>query len=84
MFLGLNLSNFEFFCIFPESPTYPYRSDLCKNPEKWIWHVACIVLRVVGVVLSLSSGVGVNIYNNPANGKQVLIPEEMSHTLLTN
>jgi hypothetical protein len=33
---------------------------------------------------SFSSGVGVNLYNPPANGKQEPIPEEMSQTLQTN
>jgi hypothetical protein len=34
---------------------------------------------------SFSSGVGVkNLHNPSANGKQGLIPEEMSQTLLTN
>jgi hypothetical protein len=32
----------------------------------------------------LSSGVGANLHNPPANGKQGPIPEEMFQTLLTN
>ncbi len=48
------------------------------------WLAACIALRVVGAVYVFSPGVGVNLHNLPANGKQGLIPEEMSQTVLTN
>jgi hypothetical protein len=34
------------------------------------WLAACIALRVVGTVMSFSSGVGVQFYSSPAKGKQ--------------
>jgi hypothetical protein len=44
------------------------------------WLAACIALRVVGGVLV----VFLRSWRPPANGKQGLIPQEMSQTLLTN
>jgi hypothetical protein len=45
---------------------------------------ACIALRVVGIVLVGFLRRCEILHNPPANGKQGLIPEEMSQTLLTN
>jgi hypothetical protein len=44
--------------------------------------IGLIAPGVIGAVVS--SGVGVNFHNSPANEKQGLIPEETSQTLLTN
>jgi hypothetical protein len=44
--------------------------------------IGLIAPGVIGAVVS--SGVGVNLHNSPANEKQGLIPEETSQTLLTN
>ncbi len=51
------------------------------------WLAACIALRVVGDVQYwsfTSGGVGVNLHNLLAYGKQGPLPEEMSQTPLTN
>jgi hypothetical protein len=50
------------------------------------WLAACISKSAewLALYLSISSGVGENLHNPPANGKQGSIPEEMSQTLLTN
>jgi hypothetical protein len=48
------------------------------------WLAACISLRVVGAVGCFSSGVGVNLHNPPANGKQEPIPEKIYQILLTS
>jgi hypothetical protein len=51
---------------------------------KVVWLAVCIALRVVGAVLVVFLGVGVNLHNPLANRKQRPIPEEIYHTLLTN
>jgi hypothetical protein len=48
------------------------------------WLAACIALRVVGAALVVFRRRWRKILNNPADGKQGPIPEEMPQTLLTN
>jgi hypothetical protein len=57
---------------------------LCNDKSTVDWLAACIAQKVVGAVLVVSSDVGVKFAKSFSHGKQVMIPEEMSQTPLTN
>ncbi len=48
------------------------------------WLDACIALRAVGAIVRIPPALAEYLHNPPAIGKQVLITEEIYHTLLTN
>jgi hypothetical protein len=48
------------------------------------WIANGIALRVVGAVFVVVPGVGINLHNPPANGKEGPIPEEIYQMLQTN